>query len=67
MKRLGTCNSYQAELWGIYTGLNLAWKYGLRKLVVESDNLAIINQLNNSLNLSIHRTKLRADLEASIA
>ncbi|KAK2634720.1 hypothetical protein Ddye_029512 [Dipteronia dyeriana] len=34
----GTDNVIEAELWGIFEGLKLAWKEGHKKVVVETDS-----------------------------
>ncbi|KAJ9185788.1 hypothetical protein P3X46_005380 [Hevea brasiliensis] len=40
---LDACDIYSAELWGILQGLQLAWQYGFRQLVVKVDNMAAVN------------------------
>ncbi|CAL1355748.1 unnamed protein product [Linum trigynum] len=35
---MGTCSAIQAELWGIFHGLGLAWQNGSRTLIVETDS-----------------------------
>ncbi|CAL1399589.1 unnamed protein product [Linum trigynum] len=47
---LGTCSAVQAELWGIYHGLGVAWQAGSRTLIVESDSqmaLQLIEKRND--------------------
>ncbi|KAK4262419.1 hypothetical protein QN277_027981 [Acacia crassicarpa] len=46
-KSIGVCNSYMAEEWAIYEGLNSAWDLGLRKVVVESDAGDLVTNLLN--------------------
>lgn len=46
-KALGTCSVVQTELWAIYDGLKLAWQRGLRNILVESDNMAVVHVLND--------------------
>ena len=36
-----------AELWSIYYGLKLAWEYGVKRVVIESDSLEAVNHVNN--------------------
>ncbi|KAE8707058.1 hypothetical protein F3Y22_tig00110387pilonHSYRG00750 [Hibiscus syriacus] len=37
-KFIGICSTLEAELWGIYIGMVLAWDLGIRRVIVESDN-----------------------------
>ncbi|KAK8656310.1 hypothetical protein V6N13_098264 [Hibiscus sabdariffa] len=37
-KFIGKCSVVEAELWGIATGLDLAWDMGYRRVMVESDS-----------------------------
>ncbi|XP_039051031.1 uncharacterized protein LOC120192305 [Hibiscus syriacus] len=46
-KFLGVCSSLEAELWGIYVGFLRAWNTGVRRVVVENDNLNVINMMND--------------------
>ena len=41
-KNLGQCSVLEAELWGIYEGLNLAWEAGLRNIILESDSVKAV-------------------------
>ncbi|CAL1363580.1 unnamed protein product [Linum trigynum] len=50
---LGTCSAVQAELWGIYHGLGVAWQAGSRTLIVESDSQLAL-QLIEKRNDPIH-------------
>ncbi|WCJ23101.1 hypothetical protein M5689_005146 [Euphorbia peplus] len=45
---IGIGSSFNAELWGLHTGLTLAKDIGVDKLLVESDNLEVINCLSKS-------------------
>ena len=45
---IGNCSAYKAKLWGILLGLKVAWNYGIRKLILESDSMAIVTILNTS-------------------
>ncbi|KAK9002804.1 hypothetical protein V6N11_060384 [Hibiscus sabdariffa] len=42
-KFIGVYSALEAELWGIYIGLSLAYELGYRRLEVELDNLNAIN------------------------
>ena len=43
--RKGSGSVLEAELWGMYEGLSMAWKSGYRNIVVESDSLSTIQLL----------------------
>ena len=45
---LGSCSIMEAELWGLYQGLKIAWERGFRLLQVEVDNLGVTQLLNSS-------------------
>ncbi|KAK8689240.1 hypothetical protein V6N13_087962 [Hibiscus sabdariffa] len=54
-KFIGPCSILEAELWDIHVGLELAWKLGCRKLIVESDNrdaVRIIEQGHGCVGVS---------------
>lgn len=38
---IGMCSITLAELWGLYQGLLLAWRNGIRNLEVEVDSLCV--------------------------
>lgn len=38
-RNIGSCSISKAELWGILDGLTVAWYYGYRRVVLESDKL----------------------------
>lgn len=44
---IGCTTAFKAELWGILKGMELAWNFGIRRLMVESDSLSIISFLNH--------------------
>ena len=46
---IGSCSVLEAELWGIYYGLDMAWKTRIRKLVLESDSLHAINLVRQEI------------------
>lgn len=45
MPKLDHCSTLEAELWGIYHGINIAWSRGFRNLIVESDSVDAIEAL----------------------
>lgn len=49
-KRLGKCDAYEAELWGIIIGLEIARKDGFRQVLVESDSLNAVQRLDSCLD-----------------
>ncbi|XP_065859433.1 factor of DNA methylation 4-like [Euphorbia lathyris] len=44
---LGMGSSFSAELWGILSGIKLATRMGIKRLLVESDNLVAINRISD--------------------
>lgn len=42
---LGTCSSFEAELWGIYDGLLLMLNKGFTRAFIRTDNLEVIQAL----------------------
>ncbi|KAH9673087.1 reverse transcriptase domain-containing protein [Citrus sinensis] len=51
---IGICSVTIAEFWGLYQGLILTWKMGIRLLVVEIDSIYVTQLLNRkSLNATL--------------
>ncbi|EOX99166.1 Uncharacterized protein TCM_007760 [Theobroma cacao] len=50
-RKLGTCSTYRAELWGVFQGLQLDWEQGFRKFKLQIDNKAVVQFPNT---LSVH-------------
>ncbi|KAK9037274.1 hypothetical protein V6N11_022193 [Hibiscus sabdariffa] len=50
MKGIGVCLVIEAELWGIYEGLHVAWSVGVRKLVVEIGSLDAVRAIQQGLD-----------------
>ncbi|XP_054782099.1 uncharacterized protein LOC129289366 [Prosopis cineraria] len=44
---LGSCSAYEAEAWAIWKGLQLAWDMGFKKVILESDAKAVIDDLKD--------------------
>ncbi|KAE8722050.1 hypothetical protein F3Y22_tig00014444pilonHSYRG00149 [Hibiscus syriacus] len=42
------CYVLDAELWGIYMGLSVAWDRNYRRIIVESDTTEVVNMINGS-------------------
>ncbi|KAL4388752.1 hypothetical protein GQ457_09G005630 [Hibiscus cannabinus] len=45
-RKLGICSVIEAELWGIYEGLLVAWSLGLNRIIVEVDSADVINLIH---------------------
>ncbi|KAL4386953.1 hypothetical protein GQ457_09G002620 [Hibiscus cannabinus] len=46
-KALGVCSALEAELWGVYIGLFLAWRMHLRRVVIELDSIEAIRHIQD--------------------
>lgn len=46
---LGIATVNEAEIWGLYNGLQLAWNAGCRRLIVKLDSQVVIQLLNKDL------------------
>ncbi|XVF61732.1 hypothetical protein PTKIN_Ptkin08bG0154100 [Pterospermum kingtungense] len=44
---IGICDAFQAELWAVVQGLELAWNHGVRRLIVEMDSKVDYEFLSN--------------------
>ncbi|OMP08004.1 Zinc finger, FYVE/PHD-type [Corchorus olitorius] len=49
--KIGVCSSLTTDLWALYEGLKLSWDKGCRKVVVESDSVAVVECLKKPLCL----------------
>lgn len=45
VKEIGFCDPYSAEEWAIFEGLKLAWDFGVKHLILESDARDLILRL----------------------
>lgn len=45
--RLGMCTACQAKMWGIISGMELAWRENYKFLLVESDSLSLMERLHD--------------------
>lgn len=68
-RRLGFCDTQHAEMWGVLIGLEITWRKGLRRVVVESDSKGVVDKLkstplstNNPILLAV-RTLMDRDLQ----
>lgn len=44
--KLGVCSTVMAELWGVFTGLELAHNLQFQKVMVECDSAAVVTLIN---------------------
>lgn len=42
------CGVLEAELWGIYHGLKKSWEMGYRKVIMESDSISAVRNVNGN-------------------
>ena len=47
--RIGESSVLMAELWGLYQGLILAWKVGIKRLLVEVDSLCVTQMISKQV------------------
>jgi hypothetical protein len=47
IKKIGVCDAFYAKLWGMYFGLDMAWKEYIPQLIVESDSKILIDITDN--------------------
>ncbi|GAU31578.1 hypothetical protein TSUD_54010 [Trifolium subterraneum] len=43
IKKIGLCDAFYAELWGMYLGLDMAWKERIPQLIAENDSKILID------------------------
>ncbi|MCH88942.1 ribonuclease H protein [Trifolium medium] len=48
IKKIGVCDAFHAELWGMYLGLDMAWKERIPQLIVESDSKVLIDMITDN-------------------
>ncbi|KAE8711340.1 hypothetical protein F3Y22_tig00110295pilonHSYRG00009 [Hibiscus syriacus] len=44
-KPIRACSVLDAELWGVFEGMTLAWNQGVRDVIIETDNKEVLNLL----------------------
>ncbi|KAK8597906.1 hypothetical protein V6N13_095300 [Hibiscus sabdariffa] len=42
---IGFCEVFGAELWGVWSGLQMAWAKGFRRIIIEVDSLDVVRVL----------------------
>ncbi|PNY15883.1 ribonuclease H, partial [Trifolium pratense] len=45
IRKTGVCDAFHAELWGMYLGLDMAWRERIPQLIVESDSKILIDMI----------------------
>ncbi|CAJ2627891.1 unnamed protein product [Trifolium pratense] len=50
-KKIGSCDSFHAEMWGLYLGLDMAWRDHISHLIVESDSKLLIDMITGNCNI----------------
>ncbi|XVE96395.1 hypothetical protein REPUB_Repub02eG0217900 [Reevesia pubescens] len=48
-RKLGWCCIAKAQIYAIFTGLQLAWDHGCRRLILESDSLLAVQKILHPL------------------
>ncbi|CAL1400519.1 unnamed protein product [Linum trigynum] len=48
--KIGTGTAIEAELWGIYKGIDLAWNKEIKFLIIETDSQLALDLLNKRMN-----------------
>ncbi|KAK8583323.1 hypothetical protein V6N13_022030 [Hibiscus sabdariffa] len=62
-KYVGRCSVVEAELWGIASGMEVAWSLNCRRLVVESDSAEALAKVARRDNFEGQLTLLRSAVE----
>ncbi|RHN50339.1 putative ribonuclease H-like domain-containing protein [Medicago truncatula] len=52
IRKVGVCDALHAELWGMYLGLDMAWREHITQLIVESDSKTLIDMVTGSCMFS---------------
>jgi len=45
--KIGACNALHAEMWGMYSGLDMTWREGASHLIIESDSKVVVDMVTN--------------------
>lgn len=48
VRKIEVCDALHAEMWGLYSGLELAWQVGVSHLCVEGDSKLLIDMVTNN-------------------
>ncbi|MCI25003.1 ribonuclease H protein, partial [Trifolium medium] len=49
--KIGSCNSFHAEMWGLYLDLDMALRYHISYLIVESHSKLLIDMITVNCNI----------------
>ena len=52
VRKIGACDALHAEMWGMYLGLELAWRDDISQLCVESDSKLLIDMIKNNCKMN---------------
>ncbi|CAJ2648154.1 unnamed protein product [Trifolium pratense] len=50
--KIGTCDALCAEMWGMYLGMQLAWRHNFHHLQVESDSKSLIDMITGKVKIN---------------
>jgi ribonuclease HI len=51
-RKIGNCDALCAEMWGMYLGMQLAWRHGFHHLQVESDSNTLVDMITGKININ---------------
>jgi ribonuclease HI len=51
-RKIGTCDALSAEMWGMYLGMQLAWRQGFHHLQVESDSKSLVDMITGKVKFN---------------
>ena len=50
--KIGTCDAFHAEMWGMNIGLDMAWRKNTTHFIVESDSKILVDMIIENCNFS---------------
>jgi len=51
-RKIGTCDALTAEMWGMFLGMQLAWRQGFHHLQVESDSKTLVDMIKGNVKIN---------------
>ncbi|PNX97212.1 nucleic acid binding protein [Trifolium pratense] len=51
-RKIGTCDALGAEMWGMYLGMQIAWRQGFNNLQVESDSKMLVDMITGKTRIN---------------
>ncbi|KAK3205157.1 hypothetical protein Dsin_019203 [Dipteronia sinensis] len=63
----GVGSALEAELWGLFEGLTMAWNAGFRRIIVETGSLSAVHLLSKDLPVNHPLLSIAADCSALMA